>query len=171
MAVSITEAEMADRERPQQESTLADLAAARQELLDALEALSEADLDSPLGPGEWRIRDMLAHVSHWNRWGLNRLGQMVKYGPETISSPSFDADEVNRRLAEAWGLHPVKDVLMEFENCYEDVVSYVRGLPPEWTEGEWQLRGKPMTLKKWFAFAASHERGHEEDLRNWRARR
>jgi hypothetical protein len=115
---------------------LADLAAARQELLDALERLSEADLDSPLAPGEWRIRDMLAYINHWNRWGLNRLRQMVKYGPETISPPSFDADEVNRRLAEAWALHLVKDVLMGFENCYEDVVSYVRALPPEWTEGE-----------------------------------
>ncbi|MDH4209190.1 MAG: DinB family protein [Anaerolineae bacterium] len=162
---------MAERGRAQQQSTLADLAAARQELLDALEGLSEEDLQSPLASGEWRIRDMLAHISHWNRWGLNRLRQMVKYGPETISSPSFDAEEINRHVAEAWGLHPVKDVLMEFENCYEDVVSYVHALPAEWTEGEWQLRGKAMTLKKWFAFATSHERGHAEDLRRWRARR
>jgi len=162
---------MAEQGRPQQESTLGDLAAARQELVDALEGLSEADLDTPLAPGEWRIRDMLAHINHWNRWGLNRLRQMVKHGPETISSPSFDADEVNRCVAEAWALHPVKDVLMEFENCYEDVVSYIRGLPPEWTEGEWQLRGKPMTLRKWFAFALSHERGHAEQLRAWRAAR
>jgi hypothetical protein len=51
---------MAEQSNPQQESTLAELAAARQELLDALDGLSEADLDSPLGPGEWRIRDMLA---------------------------------------------------------------------------------------------------------------
>lgn len=161
---------MAEQERPQQESTLSELASARQELLDALEGLSEADLDSLLALGEWRIRDMLAHINHWNRWGLNRLRQMVKHGPETISSPSFDADEVNRRVAEAWALHPVKDVLMEFENCYEDVVSYVRALPPDWTEGEWLLRGKPMTLRKWFAFGVSHERGHAEQLRAWRAR-
>jgi hypothetical protein len=162
---------MAEQGRPQQESTLTDLAAARQGLLDALEGLSEADLESPLAPGAWRIRDMLAHINHWNRWGLNRLRQMVKHGPETISSPSFDADEVNRHVAEACGLHQVKDVLVEFENCYEDVVSYVRALPPEWTEGEWQLRGKPMTLRKWFAFAVSQERSHAQQLQTWRAQR
>lgn len=162
---------MAVHGRPQQESTLADLAAARQELLDALEGLSETDMESPVAPGEWRIRDMLAHINHWNRWGLNRLRQMVKHGPETISTPSFDADAVNRHVAEAWGLHPVKDVLMEFENCYEDVLSYVRALPPEWTEEEWQLRRRPMTLSKWFAFAVSHERSHAEQLRAWRTQR
>jgi hypothetical protein len=47
---------MAEHGRPQQDSTLADLAAARQELLDALERLSETDLESPLAPGEWRAR-------------------------------------------------------------------------------------------------------------------
>jgi hypothetical protein len=61
---------------------------------------------------------------------------MIKYGADTVSSASFDADAVNRCVAEAWGLHPVKDVLIEFESCYEDMVSYVRALPPERTEGE-----------------------------------
>jgi hypothetical protein len=36
---------MAEQGRPQQESTLAELEAARQELLDALEGQSEADLE------------------------------------------------------------------------------------------------------------------------------
>jgi hypothetical protein len=57
------------------------------------------------------------------------------------------------------------------ESTLKDEVSCVRALPSEWTEGEWQLRGKPMTLWKWFAFAASHERSHAEQLRAWRARR
>jgi hypothetical protein len=162
---------MGERVQPQREATLADLTAARQELLDALAGLSEADLDSPLGPGEWRIRDMLAHINHWNRWGLNRMRQIVKHGPETIPSISFDADAVNQRVGAAWALHPVKDVLIELENCYEDVVSFIRSLPEEWAEGEWVLRGKPMSLAKWFAFASSHERDHAAHLREWRAGR
>jgi hypothetical protein len=97
---------------------------------------------------------MLARINHGNRWGLKRLGRMVNQGPETIPTSSFDANAVDRRVAVAWGLHPISDVSIEFEDCYEDVVSYVRGLPPEWAEGEWQWRGRAMTLSKWFALAA-----------------
>jgi uncharacterized damage-inducible protein DinB len=157
--------------QPQRDATLADLAAARQQLLDALRELGDADLDSPLGPKEWRIRDMLAHISHWNHWGLNRLRQIVKHGADTIPPVSFDADAVNQRVAEAWALHPVKDVLIEFENSHEDVVAYIESLPPEWTEEEWEHRGRRMTLSKWFAFALSHERDHADELHEWRARR
>ena len=162
---------MERRLQPQQESLVADLAATRQEMLDALAGLDEADLESPLGPDEWRIRDVLAHINHWNRWGLNRLRQIVKHGAESVPDPSFDAEALNRQVVEAWALHPVKDVLIEFENCYEDVVTYVQSLPPEWTEEEWQYRGKPMTLSKWFDFPSSHERSHAEQVSTWRADR
>jgi uncharacterized damage-inducible protein DinB len=155
----------------QQEAALADLAAARKELLDALVGLSDADLESPLGPGEWRIRDMLAHISHWNRWGLNRLRYIIRHGEGTEPPSAIDADTVNQRIAEAWALHPMKDVLAEFECCYEDVVTFIRSLPPEWAARTWQYGGEPMTLPRWFGFAASHERDHAAQLRAWRATR
>jgi uncharacterized damage-inducible protein DinB len=155
---------------PQQEATLSELAAARQELLEALEGLSDADLESPLAPGEWCIRDMLAHINHWNRWGLNRLRYFVKHG-EAAKPKRMDADEVNRLVAVTWALHPVKDVLMEFENSYEDAVAYIRSLPPRWTKETWEYRGKPTTLRQWFAYAADHERKHAEQVRAWRTAR
>ena len=46
------------------EATLSDLAGPRQELIDALGDLSDTDLESPLGPVEWRLRDILAHINH-----------------------------------------------------------------------------------------------------------
>ena len=47
---------MGEREQPQREATLADLTAARLELLDALAGLSEADLDTSVkaGPPEFK---------------------------------------------------------------------------------------------------------------------
>lgn len=155
----------------QQETTLSDLAAARKELLDALAGLSDADLESPLGPDEWRIRDMLAHINHWNRWGLNRLRHIVKHGEETRLTSVLDPDAINRLISEAWALHPVGDVLIEFENSYEDLIDFIRSLPPRWTEEAWEYRGKPMTLGQWFGFAADHERNHAGQLRAWRAAR
>jgi uncharacterized damage-inducible protein DinB len=155
----------------QQETTLAGLAAARQELLDALAGLTDADLESPLGPDQWRIRDMLAHINHWNRWGLNRIRHKIEHGEEVRQSGAIHADEVNRLIAEAWDLHPVQDVLMEFQNCYEDVVTFIRSLPPEWTEETWQYHDRPMTLQQWFGFPADHESQHAEQLQAWRAAR
>lgn len=153
----------------QQETTLSDLGEARQELLDVLDGLSDADLESPLGPGEWRIRDMLAHINHWNRWGLNRLRHFIEHGEVVRPGLGIDADEVNRLIAEAWALHPVKDVLMEFENSYRDTLAFIKSLPPKWTEETWEYRGKLTTLRKWFEFAAKHESDHAEQVRAWRA--
>jgi hypothetical protein len=155
----------------QQEATLSDLAAARQELLDALEGLSDADLESPLAPGEWRIRDMLAHINHWNRWGLNRLRYFIEHGEVVRPGLGIAADEVNRLITEAWALHPIKDVLMEFELGYEDTVAFIKSLPLKWAEETWEYRGKPTTLGKWFEFPAKHERDHAAQVRAWRASR
>lgn len=155
----------------QKETTLADVAAARQELLDALAGLSDADLENALGPGEWSIRDVLAHINHWNRWGLNRIRHKIARGEEIRPGGAIDPDEVNRLITEAWALHPVHDVLMEFENCYEDMVAFIESLPAEWTEETWEYRGRPMTLHQWFGFGADHERQHAEQLREWRVAR
>ena len=138
----------------QQEATLSDLAAARQELLDALAGLSEADLESPLGPDQWGIRDMLARINHWNRWGQNRLRHIVKHGEETRPAPASIADAVNRLVAEAWALCPLKHVLIGFKNCYEDVVAFIRSLPPGWTEGVWQYGGKKLEPMVWLCRGA-----------------
>ncbi len=153
------------------EVVLADLAAARAEFCQALEGLSDDDMESPLGPEQWRIRDMLVHVTHWNRWGMNRLRWMAKHGAGMVGLSPIDADGVNERIAAAWSLHPLRDVLSDFESCYEDLLACIRALPEEWAEGEWEYGGRPTNPKHWFSYTAQHERDHAAEVREWRERR
>jgi hypothetical protein len=91
---------------------------------------------------------MLDRINHGSSWGLNRLGQTAKQGPETISTPSFDADWVNRRVAEAWGLHPGEGRVDRVGGLLRGCGVVARGLPPKCAEGEWHLLRKPMTFSK-----------------------
>ena len=150
------------------EATITELILARQELSDALCGLSETELEYPMGPGEWRVRDLLAHLNHWNRWRLTRI-QAIIQGKGRLGHFSYiDADMVNWHVAQAWAFHPLFDVLAEFEASHEERIAFIRSLPPQWTGRVWEFGGAPMDLRRWFGYAADHERSHAEELHRWR---
>jgi DinB superfamily len=158
-----------EREGSGIEEIVAGLEAAHQEMADALAGLSAEQLEQALGPNQWRVRDLFAHVNHWNRWGYNRMRYVMKHGDWPPRGPGIDTGAANRRVVDARALHPVGDVLAEFEIYHDDVIAFLRSLPPEWAERSFEFGGRQTNLKAWFSYPADHARRHAQDARAWRA--
>ena len=149
-------------------AVIAGLAAAYREFATAVAGLTPDELEQPLGAGEWRLRDVVANVNHWNRWRLNRLQHIVAHGNWEATGRHLDVDEINRRVVEAWSLHPAADVLAELEAYYADAVAFLAALPAEWGEKTWAYGSRTTNLDKWFAYANEHYREHAAEIQRWR---
>lgn len=152
---------------PEQRELLKELAESRGELMKALDQLGEEGLNRKLGPDSWRVRDMLAHLTHWNRWGLNRVRRAVEGEPDfRLKGLKFDV--INQGLQEAWSHHPSADVIWELKRGHSEIVDFVSSLDDRWFDQSWQGSKGGVTLKKWLGFlVADHERAHARGLRQF----
>src|ERR1700682_1569184 len=81
----------------------------RARLMEAIEGLSDAALLEPGVVGDWSIKDILAHLSAWER----RLAQRVTGQPENgsdLGTPAF-----NEQVYRAHRSHSVAQVQQESE--------------------------------------------------------
>ncbi len=148
-----------------QKEILKALCEARKDLREALSGLGPEGLEEPLGPEKWRVRDLLAHLNHWSRWGLSRARQAVEGAPNWRAK-GLDFDGINEGVSRTFSYHPVSDVMAELEYTYREVVEFVSTLDSSWFERSWEGRSEPVTLKKWFGFfAAEHERDHAAQIK------
>jgi hypothetical protein len=149
-------------------AVITDLNAAYSEFTATLAGLSAEDLEQPLAAGAWRVRDVVTNVNHWNRWRLNRLKHIVAHGSWESTGKRLDVDEVNRRVVEAWSLHPVTDVLAELHAYYGDAMAFLTALPAEWGDQTWAYGSRTTNLQKWFAYSNEHYREHAAQIKEWR---
>ena len=100
-------------------------------LLEALlNGLSEAQMTAPNVLDSWSVKDMLAHLSYWEKVLLDRLGSALSGGagqyPPILSEE--DVHCVNAQVfAESQG-RPFSAVLLEFRNLYTGVLTVVEAL-------------------------------------------
>lgn len=121
--------------------------------------------DQPLTPGSWSVRSLVVHITHWNRWGYNKIRQWVKKGEIPQGSPR-EVDSLNEQIGKAWSFHSLPDVQADFENQFSEMIEFLQGLSEEWFERECTYGEKRVTLKEWFAFFAAHEAHHTQKLRD-----
>lgn len=144
---------------------MAELQAAEEEFLSLIRELDQAAWEKPLTTGGWRVRDMIAHISHWNRWGLNRMRQIVLGDPPLIVDKGIDVEEANRRIAALWNQHPINDVLAELQFSFDDIISFLKSLSAETFDQQWTYWDKIITISDSCGHTISHARYHLEQLR------
>ena len=135
-----------------------------------MEALvSNADkgrMDRPSSLENWSLKDLLAHISAWDRWLLAWLEAEARGEPPGLPAPGMTEEEVDRfnaRTYDEWRDKPLEVVLGEFRGSFEALMGRAEAateavlLDPNhfpWT------RGRPIR----FYFAANSFWHYEEHL-------
>ena len=142
-----------------------------------LDQVGPARMDQPGVNGDWSMKDIIAHLTGWNRWLVARLQAAQRSEPEP--PPPWPAhlqtdDKINAWIYESNRGRPVGVLLDETQQVFQQLLAVIEGLPDEvrieriepayhlvWVGGQRFPAGE--------FFDHFHD-DHEPDIRAWLAR-
>ena len=142
-----------------------------------LNQIGEARMDQPGAAADWSIKDIMAHLTGWRRRTVARLqaaqrgeGEPPSYWPAHLQA-DVDLDAINAWIYESNHERPVREVLDESHDVFQQMFAAIESLPDQglsdpaqhlpWLEAQ--------SIKPSDFFAHFHEE-HEQDMRAWLAR-
>jgi len=108
-----------------------------------LDQIGTARMDQPGVNGDWSMKDVVAHLTGWNRWLVARLQAAGRGEPEP--APPWPAqlrtdDEINAWIYESNRGRALREVLDESHQVFQELLAVIEGLPDEVRiEPEWHL--------------------------------
>jgi len=142
-----------------------------------LDQIGPERIDQPSVNGDWSMKDIVAHLTGWNRGLVDRIRAAGRGEPEP--PPHWPArlqteDEINAWIYESNRGRPVREVLDESRQVFQQLFAVIEGLPDDvhiefiepkfhvvWVGEERFPAGE--------AFYHFHD-DHEPDVRAWLAR-
>ncbi len=95
--------------------------------------LSQAKMIAPGVEGEWSVKDILCHLSAWEKYLLDRLG-MVMTGQPPRYPVMKSWDDVHRFNGQVYAENkdrPLTSVIIEFRSLYRAVMTVIEALSDE----------------------------------------
>ena len=92
--------------------------------------MSEAEMVAPGIQGEWSLKDILAHISAWEKYLLDRLGYVMS-GQKPHYPVIISWDDVHRFNAQVYAENkdrPLPSVMIEFRSLYQGVMTVLEAL-------------------------------------------
>ena len=139
-----------------------------------LDQIGPARMDQPGVNGDWSMKDVVAHLTGWNRWLVARLQAAQRHEPEP--PPHWPAhlqteDEINAWLYESNRGRTVREVLDESHQVFQQLLAVIEGLPDEVRiEPAWRLVWLDDKRFPAGEFFDHFHDDHEPDVRAWLAR-
>lgn len=145
-----------------------------EQFLDRIEPTS---IDQPGVNGDWSMKDLVGHLTGWNRWLVARLQAAQRGEPKPLPPwPSHlqSEDEINGWIYESNRGRSVREVLDETELVHQQLLAVIEALPDdvriERIEPAFHLiwaRDKRFLASEFFNHF--HD-DHEPDVRAWLVR-
>ena len=145
-----------------------------------LDQIGAARMDQPGVAGLWSIKDIVAHLTGWNRSLVDRLQAAHHSEPEP--PPPWPAhlqteDEINAWIYESNQGRSVREVLDESHQVFQQLLAFIEGLPDD-VRIEQFHQGGSIFLLVWLddqrfpvgEFFDHFRDDHEPDVRAWLAR-
>ena len=138
----------------------------RMELLVA--QLSVAEINQPGAVGVWSVKDVLAHIGFWERYGANIIRDAMRG-----STPDLVADDQTERsnasVVAQYYQRSLAAVIADWQQAREDLLEEIEDLKDEdlndpdrfpWSEGR-------TLLDRIAGNSFGHEQEHIEQIRAW----
>jgi hypothetical protein len=139
-----------------------------------LDQIGPARMDQPGVNGDWSMKDVVAHLTGWNRWLVARLQAAGRH--EAEPPPPWPADvqtedEINAWIYESNRGRSVREVLDETRQVHQQLLAVIDSLPDEVRiEPEWHLVWLDDQRFPVGEFFDHFRDDHEPDVRAWLAR-
>ena len=92
--------------------------------------LSETDMLAPGVEGEWSVKDILCHLSAWEKYLLDRLGMVMSGQPPQypVMTTWDDVHRFNARVYAGNKERPLTSAIIEFRTLYRGVMTVLEAL-------------------------------------------
>ena len=136
-----------------------------------LDQIGPARMEQPGVNAEWSMKDIVAHLTGWNRWLVTRLQAAARGEPEP--PPLWPAhlqtdDEINAWIYESYRGRSLREVLDETQRVFQELFGVIAGLPDEVRiEPEWHLVWLGDQRFPAGEFFDHFRDDHEPDVRAW----
>jgi uncharacterized protein (TIGR03083 family) len=102
------------------------------ELRQSYEGLSDAELTKPSLPGDWSVRDTLAHITSWEEEALKHLpGILTGARPPRYSVTYGGIDSFNARMTQEARALSLAVLLQRFDETHRRLVAFVESTADE----------------------------------------
>jgi uncharacterized protein (TIGR03083 family) len=130
-----------------------------------LAGLTEAQMIQPHTCGEWTVKDVIAHVTWYEREMVGVLEQCALVGSKLWDLP---LDQRNAAIYSENKEHPLPDVLTESRQIYQSMLNLLEGLTDEDLLDSSHFREMPPDWIPWQVIASNtfeHYPVHTADIR------
>jgi hypothetical protein len=132
----------------------------RDELLKAIDGLTEAQMDEPTLDG-WSVKDQLSHLAFWHDLRASEIAR-ISAGYETVWRLSESSDGINDIVQKARAGLSVRQVLWELDSARQRVLNAITGI---------NERGLDVEHYGEVGFRSTHDLEHVDYIRRWRQER
>ena len=110
------------------------LQAQRERLEAALAGLSEAQITKPGANGQWSVKDLLAHLTHWEQGMVDNLERIAR-GEAIQDDEGGTVDATNDQVYVRNRERPLADVLADFRETHRRLLDTLQALLEETLDG------------------------------------
>jgi hypothetical protein len=143
----------------------------RERFLDAIEGLSDEDLQRPGVTGEWSIKDIMSHISRWEAELVKLLWQ-ARQGqkPTSMHFTQVEVDATNLDWFKESQFRPLRSVLDDFHAVRNQTILRVEAFSDaDLRDPDRYKWAKKQPLAEWIASDSfEHEAEHREQILAWR---
>lgn len=92
-----------------------------------LASFNDAQMVEAKVSDDWTVKDILAHITAWERWLLHRLSGAMKTQP--VSYSEADVNRINAEFHAASRTRSLADVQADFRRVHQEVLTAVEAQP------------------------------------------
>jgi uncharacterized protein (TIGR03083 family) len=132
-----------------------------------IDGVDEAQLTEPGVTGVWSIKDLVAHITWFEREMVGILQARALIGSDLWQLP---ADQRNARIFEENRDRPLHEVLAEAERVHQQLLEGLEAIAEDDLVDPHRFPGMPDDWQPWKVIAENsneHYRDHGRDLRTW----
>jgi hypothetical protein len=93
----------------------------------SLARLTPAQALEPNIVGTWSVKDVIAHLIHWNRFPVGEVRAALD--GDTFIYDERGEDQINASTVARYGRRSLDEVVADFDASYQGVVDFIRSLP------------------------------------------
>ncbi len=151
--------------------TLSALENSREQLLRAIEGLSQEEMTRPGMLGEWSIKDILAHISRWEAELIRILFQLQQGGaPKVPDYTAADFDRLNAQFVSESQARTLQQIKDDFLSVRKQTIKRVEQTPEKdlTSPGRYPSLGGSSLAQVIAAYTFEHDREHSAQIQAWR---
>jgi hypothetical protein len=152
---------------------LREITAARDEWDALIDEIPRRRLSEPMSPGQWSVKDIIAHMTEYDRHLALGLALRLQKPPQ-LWLDDLSTDEFNARLHQQIANRDLDDILLDSQQVFKELISEVETHTEDYLFGTHHVEGVPFDVipnQLLKSESYGHYRDHIPAIRAWMASR